>query len=61
MQHIDSTTAEPIVATKVWCIADYCALHRLDGREQAKLSALFGEFATTSELLHNVTRRTRSR
>ncbi|MFS8051599.1 hypothetical protein QD357_02115 [Rhizobium sp. BR 317] len=61
MQHIDSKSAEPIVAKKVWCIADFCALHRLDGTEQAKLTALFGEFATTSELVHNVTRKPRSR
>ena len=61
MRHIDSKSAEPIVATKVWCIADFCALHRLDGKEQAKLTALFGEFATTSELVYNVTRTPRSR
>ncbi|MDE1996853.1 MAG: hypothetical protein KGI75_30420 [Rhizobiaceae bacterium] len=61
MQHIDPKSAQPIVATKVWCIADFCALHRLDGKEQAKLTALFGEFATTSELVHNVTRKPRLR
>ena len=61
MVQIDSKSAEPIVETKVWCIADFCALHRLDGKEQAKLTALFGEFATTSELVHNVTRTPRSR
>ncbi|MDR6665378.1 MAG: hypothetical protein AAAB19_29225 [Rhizobium sp.] len=61
MQHIDSISAEPIVVTKVWCISDFCSKHRLDEREQAKLTALFGEFATTSELAHNVTRRSKSR
>ena len=61
MRHIDSKSTEPIVATKIWCIADFCALLRLDGKEQAKLTALFGEFATTSELVYNVTRTPRSR
>lgn len=61
MQHIDLITAEPIAAAKVWCIADFCSQHRLDCKEQAKLTALFGEFATMSELVHNVTRRSRSR
>ncbi|EJL54371.1 MULTISPECIES: hypothetical protein [unclassified Rhizobium] len=61
MQHIDSTAAEPIAATKVWCIADFCSLHRLDRNEEAKLTALFGQFATTGELANNVTRRTRAR
>jgi hypothetical protein len=61
MQHIDSITAEPVTMARVWCIADFCSQHQLDGKEQAKLTALFGEFATTSELAHNVTRRSRSR
>ncbi len=61
MQHIESTSAEPITATKVWCIADFCSLHRLDGKEEAKLTALFGQFATTSELVHNVKRTPRLR
>jgi len=61
MQHIDSTAAEPIAATKVWSVTEFCSLHRLDDKEEAKLLALFGQFASTSELVHNVTRRTRSR
>ncbi|WP_113583057.1 hypothetical protein [Rhizobium sp. RHZ01] len=61
MQNIDSTAAEPIVTTRVWSIADFCLQHRLDGKEEARLTALFGQFATTSELVHNVTRRSRSR
>ncbi len=61
MQHIDSIAADSIAETKVWCIADFCSQHRLDRKEEAKLTALFGTFATTSELVHNVTRRSRSR
>ncbi|MBB3317661.1 MULTISPECIES: hypothetical protein [unclassified Rhizobium] len=61
MQHIDSTAAEPIAAMKVWSVAEFCLLHRLDDKEEAKLLALFGQFASTSELVHNVTRRMRSR
>lgn len=61
MQHIDSTSAESIVATRVWCISEFCSKHRLDEKELTKLTALFGQFATTSELVHNVTRRVRSR
>ena len=61
MGHIDSIAAEPIVATQVWSIAEFCWKHRLDAKEEAKLTALFGKFATTSELVHNVTRRHRAR
>lgn len=61
MQHIDSIRPEPVAAAKVWCIADFCSQHQLDAKEKASLTALFGEFATTSELAHNVTRRSRSR
>ncbi len=61
MQNIDSIAAEPIMTTRVWSIADFCLQHRLDGKEEARLTALFGQFATTSELVHNVTRRSRSR
>lgn len=61
MQHIDSISSEPTVMLTVWCISDFCLKHRLDDREQAKLTALFGEYATTSELAHNVTRRSKSR
>ena len=61
MQHIDSISSEPTVMRTVWCISDFCLKHRLDDREQAKLTALFGEYATTSELAHNVTRRSKSR
>ncbi|EPE96828.1 hypothetical protein [Rhizobium grahamii] len=61
MKHIDSIAAEPTAATRVWNVAEFCLQHRLDGKEEAKLVALFGQFATTSELVHNVTRRARSR
>ncbi len=52
---------DPSAATKVWCVKDFCAHHRLDDQEEKRLTTLFGQFATTSELVHNVRRRPKFR
>ncbi|MBP1884372.1 hypothetical protein [Sinorhizobium mexicanum] len=48
-------------ATKVWNIHVFCQQQRLCQEEEKRLTSLFGDFATASELLHNVKRAPRWR
>jgi len=61
MERIEPVSAEAISATQVWSVADFCARHRLGCEEEARLTALFGQFATTCELVHNVSRKPKFR
>lgn len=48
-------------STQVLLVRDFCKLHQLCRKQEAKLHQLFGPFATASELRYNVERRYRSR
>ena len=48
-------------ATKVWNIHEFCLRQRLCQEEERRLTSVFGEFATASELLHNAKRAPRWR
>jgi hypothetical protein len=61
MERIEPEITDPNSATKVWLVSDFCTHHRLDEQEEKKLRALFGQFATTCELVHNVRRKPKFR
>lgn len=42
--------------TEVWSVQDFARRYRLDAKEELRLVALFGRFATASELLMNCRR-----
>ena len=42
--------------TEVWNIQDFARRYRLDSKEEVRLVALFGRFATAHELLMNCRR-----
>ncbi|MET4687400.1 hypothetical protein [Sinorhizobium fredii] len=48
-------------ATKVWDIHVFCRQQRLPQEEEKRLTSVFGDFATASELLHNAKRAPRWR
>ncbi|WP_072642866.1 hypothetical protein [Sinorhizobium americanum] len=47
--------------TKVWNIHDFCRRQRLCQEEERRLTLIFGDFATASELLYNAKRAPRWR
>ncbi|CAN7748103.1 MAG: hypothetical protein AAAB20_03845 [Rhizobium sp.] len=56
MQQVELEGTDFTMATRVWSVPEFCARHRLDNNEEARLTALFGPFATAAELMHNMTR-----
>ncbi|NLS04914.1 hypothetical protein HGP14_16340 [Rhizobium sp. P32RR-XVIII] len=61
MERIEPQEATTEAATQVWSVTEFCARHRLDTDEEARLLLLFGPFATAFELLHNARRTPRWR
>lgn len=56
MQHTKQQKAIVASSTRVWSIKDFCRQYQIDKSEEAKLTRLFGEFATACELRYNVRR-----
>ena len=56
MERLEPQSADSNMATKVWSVKKFCARHRLDADEEARLLRLFGPFATAFELMHNAQR-----
>ncbi|MBB3461513.1 hypothetical protein [Rhizobium sp. BK377] len=61
MERVEPADVEHDTLTKVWSVTEFCARHRIDGKEEKRLLQLFGTFATASELLHNARREPRFR
>jgi len=61
MERIEPGEATTEATTQVWSVTEFCARHRLDADEEARLLQLFGPFATACELLHNARRTPRWR
>ena len=60
MQRVEPNNAST-GAMKVWCVKEFAKRQRIDEAEEARLLKLFGPFAKTCELLHNVKREPRWR
>jgi hypothetical protein len=61
MERVDVEITDLGTASKVWSVRDFCSSHRLDNEEERRLTTLFGQFATTCELVHNVRRKPKFR
>lgn len=61
MERVEPADVDHDALTKVWSVTEFCARHRIDGKEEKRLLLLFGAFATASELLHNARREPRFR
>jgi len=58
--HVEQMAAEQL-GTRIWAVHDFCKRHRIHEDEEQRLSQLFGEFASASELLYNASRSPRWR
>jgi len=56
VERVEVETFPGKAATKVWNIHAFCRRQRLCEEEEKRLTSLFGDFATASELLHNAKR-----
>ncbi|MDW9502155.1 hypothetical protein [Sinorhizobium meliloti] len=61
VERIEADKFSKKVSPKVWNIHVFCRRQRLPQEEEKRLTSLFGDFATDSELLHNVKREPRWR
>ncbi|MDW9650024.1 hypothetical protein GOB33_18150 [Sinorhizobium meliloti] len=61
VERIEADKFSKKTSTKVWNIHVFCRQQRLPQEEKKRLTSLFGDFATDSELLHNVKREPRWR
>ncbi|ARS68801.1 hypothetical protein [Sinorhizobium meliloti] len=61
VERIEADKFSKKISTKVWNIHVFCRRQRLPQEEEKRLTSLFGDFATASELLHNVKREPRWR
>ncbi|RVI61349.1 hypothetical protein CN187_30180 [Sinorhizobium meliloti] len=61
VERIEADKFSKKISTKVWNIHVFFRQQRLPQEEEKRLTSLFGDFATDSELLHNVKREPRWR
>ncbi len=61
VERIEADKFSKKTSTKVSNIHVFCRQQRLPQEEEKRLTSLFGDFATDSELLHNVKREPRWR
>jgi hypothetical protein len=61
VKRVDADKISREISTKVWNIHVFCRQQHLPDGEEKRLTSLFGDFATASELLHNLKRKPRWR